>query len=119
MLRLIFLLGISAPFVSAQTTITIEQIPDFIDKKVKVCGKIYGSYVTKTDPPVTLLNLGGQYPDNPLTLAVFAEDLKKFSYVPADFLPDKNVCATGKIVLYKEKPEIILNSEKDLEILEE
>jgi len=118
MLRCILLFIFFSQLVSAQTKISVGQIPDFIGKKVKVCDKVYGSYVTESDPPVTLLNLGGPYPDNPLTLAVFGEDLKNFSYVPSEFLVDKNVCVTGKIVLYKDEPEIILNSEKDIQILE-
>ena len=100
-----------------QKQITLEEIPQNIGKKVKICDKIYGAYVIKSNG-MTLLNVGNTYPDNPLTLAIFEKDLAHFSYVPADFLPEKTVCATGKLILYKDKAEIILKSEKDLEILE-
>lgn len=101
----------------AQKQISLEEIPQNIDKKVKICDKIYGSYVIKSNG-ITLLNVGNPYPDNPLTLAIFQKDLKNFSYVPADFLPEKSFCVTGKLIIYKDKPEIILKSEKDINIVE-
>lgn len=88
------------------------------DKKVKICDKIHGSHIIQSNG-MTLLNVGKPYPDNPLTLAIFEKDLKNFSYVPADFLPEKSFCVTGKLILYKDKPEITLKSEKDIEIIEE
>lgn len=102
----------------AQRQITLDEIPQNFDKKVKICDKIHGSYIIKSNG-MTLLNVGKPYPDNPLTLAIFEKDLKNFSYVPADFLPEKSICVTGKLILYKDKPEIILKSEKDIEIKEE
>jgi hypothetical protein len=117
MFKLILIFVLTGNFLFAQTEIKLEEIPEFIGRKVKVCDKIYGSYVTKNDPPIILLNVGKPYPDSPLTLVIFSEDLKNFSYEPAEFLADKSFCATGKLILYKEMPEIILNSEKDLEIL--
>ncbi len=99
----------------AQKQITLEEIPDNINKKVTICDKIYGSYIVKNNG-MTLLNIGKSYPDNPLTLAIFEKDLVNFSYVPADFLPEKYFCVTGKLILYKDKPEIILRSEKDIQI---
>lgn len=101
----------------AQKKITLEEIPQNFDKKVTICDKIYGSYIIKSNG-MTLLNVGKPYPDNPLTLAIFEKDLKNFSYVPADFLPEKSFCVTGKLILYKDKPEIILKSEKDIQLVE-
>lgn len=105
-------------FSFSQKQITLEEIPPHFDKKVKICDKIHGSYIIKSNG-MTLLNVGKPYPDNPLTLAIFQKDLKNFSYVPADFLPEKSFCVTGKLILYKDKPEIILKSEKDLQITNE
>lgn len=101
----------------AQKQISLEEIPQNFDKKVTICDKIYGSYIIKSNG-MTLLNVGKSYPDNPLTLAIFEKDLKNFSYIPADFLPEKSFCVTGKLILYKDKPEIILKSEKDIQIIE-
>lgn len=115
-LRFILLLAGSLLF--AQKQVLLEEIADHIGKKVKVCDKIYGTYIIPSNG-LTLLNVGQPYPDNPLTLAIFKKDLKNFSYVPAEFLLDKSICVTGKLVLFKGKPEIILNTEKDIEIQEE
>lgn len=107
-----------SPFLFSQKQISIEEIPNHIGKKIKICDKIYGSYIVKSNG-MTLLNVGKPYPDNTLTLVIYEKDLKNFSYLPSEFLPDKTFCATGKLILYKGKPEIVLKSEKDIELTEE
>lgn len=103
-----------SPWVFGQNQISLDQISENMGKKVKICDKIYGSYTTKGEFPVILLNVGGDYPDNPFTLVIYAKDRKKFSYDPTEFLVNKNFCTIGKLVEFKGKPQIVLNSEKDL-----
>jgi hypothetical protein len=40
----------------------------------------------------------------------------KLGYAPEQQLKDKNVCVLGKVVLYKDKPEIIVYSISQLEV---
>lgn len=117
-MKIAFLVLFLSVFSFGQKQITIEEIPQNIDKKVKICDKIYGSYVVESNG-MTLLNVGKPYPDNVLTLAIFEKDLKNFSYVPSEFLLEKSFCVTGKLILYKAKPEIVLKSEKDIQIMDE
>lgn len=117
MCKLLVLLAVGSGFAFAQSQISLEEIPENMGKKVKICDKIYGSYVTKGNSPVTLLNVGKDYPDSPLTLVIYQKDKANFSYVPEDYLVGKSFCTIGKLVEFKGKPQIVLKSEKDLEIL--
>lgn|SRR4051794_25127595 len=106
-----FLIG---NFIFAQNQINLDQIPENIGKKVKICDKIYGSYMTKGDAPITLLNVGADFPNSPFTLVIYHKDRKNFTYDPVEFLVGKAFCTVGKLVEFKGKPQIVLNSEKDL-----
>lgn len=116
MMRYILFFVLVSSISFGQKLISLDQIPDHMGKNVKICDMIYGSYITKGNSPVTLLNVGEDFPDNPITFVVYAKDRKNFSYDPAEFLVDKTVCAIGKLVEFKGKPQIVLNSEKNVEI---
>ena len=107
----------AAFFCSSQTkaqTIPIDSGEHYIGKTVKICDKVYGTHVSKGEKKVTSLNLGADFPLQKLTLVIFENDLSKLSYKPEIFLKDKNVCVTGKVMTYKEKPQIILNEPTQL-----
>jgi hypothetical protein len=94
-------------------TITIDKINDYVDQTVKVCTAING---TKDIGSVTFLNCGAPFPNSPLTAVIFKDDLPNFKNNPAQYYDGKNVCITGKVVLYKGKPEIILKGEGQIEV---
>ena len=104
---------VNATKITAQT-IPIDSVSNYIGKTVKVCDKVYGTHVSKGEKKTTSLNLGANFPNQKLTVVIFEGDLSKFSYKPEIFLKDKNVCVTGKIITYKDKPEIILNDPANL-----
>ena len=93
--------------------ISIDKINDYIGQTVRVCTKIYG---TKELPSVTFLNCGASYPNSPLTTVIFKTDLPNFKNNPAEYYDGKTVCITGKLILYKDKPEIILKNESQIEV---
>lgn len=95
-------------------TIPTDSVINYIGKTVKVCDKVYGTHVSKGEKKVTSLNLGADFPSQKLTVVIFESDLSKFSYKPEIFLKDKNVCVTGKVMTYKEKPQIIVNEPAEL-----
>ena len=55
---------------------------------------------------VTFLDLGGRYPNQIFTGVIFAEDAGKFPAVHA--LEGKTVDISGRVRLYRGRPEIIL-----------
>ncbi len=101
--------------VQAQQEIKIEELNKHVGDSVTVCTKIYGGiFLDRSKGTPTFLNAGGNYPDAPLTIVIWAEAREKFSEKPEVFYKDKNVCITGKISLYKDKPQIVVYTEKQL-----
>jgi hypothetical protein len=82
----------------------------FEAKLTTVCGNITGTHVGKSG--VMMLNFGKSFPDNSFTAVVFEGDVSKFK--SANHYDGKTVCVTGKIQIYKGKPEIILNEASQL-----
>jgi DNA/RNA endonuclease YhcR with UshA esterase domain len=113
-LYIILLLAFST-FVKAQT-ISLDSISKYIGKEVVLIEKVQGVFQTK-EHKNTLLNFGKPYPNNTFTVVIFEKDLHSFSYNPLE-LKDKMVRITGKVVLYKDKPEIIASKEIQLVIVE-
>lgn len=103
----------------AQQEIKIEDAAKHEGDSVKICTKIFGAkYFEGSKGSPTLLNAGAKYPDAPLTLVIFGESRATFKNKPEEFYTDKNVCVTGRIVMYKGKPEIVLTSEAQMEVKE-
>jgi len=103
----------------AQTEIKIEDAAKHEGDSVTICTKIFGArYFETSNRSPTLLNAGAKYPDAPLTIVIFGESRPAFKNKPEEFYPDKNICVTGKIIMYKGKPEIIVSQEKDIVVKE-
>lgn len=101
----------------SQQEIKLEELKNHIGDSVKLCTKIYGGiFLDRSKGTPTLLNAGGSYPGNPLTLVIWPDTRKEFKSKPEEFYKDKQVCITGKVELYKEKPQIVIHSENQLQI---
>ncbi len=112
------IIGILLVFVTqAQKEVSIDSLNQHIGDSVTVCTRIYGGiFLDRSKGTPTLLNAGGAYPNAPLTIVIWADAREKFIAPPEVFYKDKEVCITGKIILYKEKPEIIVYEEKQLQL---
>ena len=97
-------------------TISLDSVMNYVGKEVTVCAKVQSISVSKSEKKTTYINFGKPYPNQTFTVVIFEESLKNFSYIPSEQLKDKNVCITGTIILYKDKPEIIVKSETDIKI---
>lgn len=103
----------------AQQTISISELNDHVGDSVTVCLKIYGGiYLDHSRGTPTLLNAGGAYPNNPLTLLIWPDTRAQFKEAPEVFYKDRDVCVSGKIILYKEKPEIVIYDQKQVALKE-
>ncbi len=69
--------------------------------------------VNKGSP--TFLNVGGSYPNDPLTLVIWNDVRKQFKHIPEDILKGKDVCIYGTIILYKDKPEIVISNPNQIQ----
>ena len=92
--------------------IDINKAADYEGKLVYICSKVYSTKVLDSNG-MTFLNVGGDYPNSPLTVVIYADKLKNFNFVPGVYYKGKNICITGRVKIYKGKAEIISNSEHD------
>jgi len=85
-------------------TIDIHDVANHYNEYVQVCAKVYGY---KALDNLTLVNLGAAYPDQLLTVVLRGD--AKNAYTGWD---GQTICVTGKIVSYKDKPEIVVTDPK-------
>ena len=103
-----FFLLVSA-LAHAQKQINLEDASKSTGDSVTTCGKVYSArYFEGSQDAPTLLNLGAAYPNQLLTVVIYGEARKLFKEAPEVFFKDKNICVTGKITLYKDKPQIVI-----------
>ncbi|GAB1462536.1 hypothetical protein [Pedobacter sp.] len=51
-----------------------------------------------------------------ITLLVFKSDRAKFKKEPTELYANKRICVTGKVSLYKDKLQIVVNEPKQVKI---
>ena len=106
--------------VHGQQEIKIEDLSKHVGDSVTVCTKIYGGvFLDRSSGTPTLLNAGDKYPNAPLTVVIWPDAREKFKEKPEVFYKDKDVCITGKVSLYKDKPQIVVYNEKQLIVKQE
>jgi exonuclease VII large subunit len=73
------------------------------------------SNVHQNASKMVFLDLGGVYPDNAFSAVIFPRDAGKFH----DFAPltGKTLAITGKIKMYQNKPEIVLNTPDQVKVV--
>ncbi len=82
-------------------------------KVVTVCGVVSSArYLAESTGRAnshnpTFLNFGGKFPNHDFTAVIFEDNREKFGE-PEKSCLNKNVCVTGKIRIFQEKPEIVL-----------
>ena len=87
-----------------------EEASKHVGDSLTVCGEIFTArYLDGSNMKPTLLNMGAAYPDNPITIVIFDDVRTKFNFKPEEKWIHKDICVTGKIELYKGKPEIVIH----------
>ena len=82
-------------------------------KVVTVCGLVSSArYLAESTGRAnshnpTFLNFGGKFPNHDFTAVIFEDNREKFGE-PEKSCLNKNVCVTGKIQIYHDKPEVVL-----------
>ena len=98
-------------------TLSPEDAAKRVGDSITVCGKIFGGrYFETSKGSPTLLNMGAAYPSSPLTIMIPGDVRSKLGYIPEAELKDKNICVRGRVILFKEKPEIIVYDISQMEV---
>ncbi|TCC88667.1 hypothetical protein EZ428_18695 [Pedobacter frigiditerrae] len=94
----------------SQTKIDIKDVAKHIGDSVTICDSVY---TTRALNGLTLINLGAAFPKQLLTVVIYKADLGKFTEPEKTYLY-KRVCVTGKLVLYNDRPQIVVNEVKQI-----
>ena len=81
---------------SSQNTIQAPEANKHIGDSVTVIDKVFGGIHLKSG--LTLLNIGGDHPNQPLVLMIKPGDRPKFSFKPEEYLKGKFILVSGKLI---------------------
>ncbi len=95
----------------SQNTVSVKDVVNHVGKEVTLCDSVYSARSLEN---LSLLNLGGKFPKEVITVVVFKADKAKFEKDPVALFENKRICVTGKVTLYKEKLQIVVNDPKQL-----
>ncbi|TMI63655.1 MAG: DNA-binding protein [Bacteroidetes bacterium] len=99
----------------SQDTIKLEDAKNKVGDSVTVCGKVFNArFVSNATNEPTFLNIGAAYPNQLLTVVIWGDIRKQFNGNPEDIFLNKEICITGKIELYKEKPQIVIKNKSQI-----
>ena len=91
-----------------------DEAASHIGENATVCGMVASAtYAAQAMAAPTFLDLGKPYPNQIFSAVILGSDRTKFG-APEISLWEKEVCVTGEIFLYQEKPEIILRDPAQL-----
>ncbi len=79
-----------------------------VGQKLAVCDTVYDFRVV--NPTTTLLNLGGRYPHQNLTIAIKGDAVK----VNPALMKGKSVCFYGEVTMFKERPEMVVTAPEQI-----
>ena len=96
----------------------LEDIASHIGDSVTVTGKVYGiKYFESAKASPTLLNIGATYPNQLLTVVIYGEDRKRMELDPEKTFANADLSVTGKVELFKVKPQIVITDKSQLSVL--
>src|ERR1700730_14987773 len=102
-------------YVNAQT-VAPEDAKNYVGKTITVCGKVQSTYQPNSTSHPTFIDFGNKYPNAVFSIVIWESDLSKFSYKPKQKLKHKQLCVTGVVKMYKEKPEIVVSDPSQIKI---
>jgi hypothetical protein len=106
-----FLIG-PLPVVAA--TITPEEAPAHAGETATICGTVESShFAPRSRGQPTFLDFDRPYPNETFTALIWGSERPKFGE-PEKTMQGTRVCVTGKIELYRGRPELILRDPEQL-----
>jgi hypothetical protein len=104
MKKIILLLTITCLWATskAQTRTSHIDFTQYAGKTGTYCDTVYS--FKKVNDTLTLVDMGGYYPNQNFTLAVKGNKIT----INWAGLKKKHICVTGTVILFKQKPEIVV-----------
>ena len=105
---------------NAQQEIKLNQIKDHIGDSVKVQGVILGvRYLDGAKNTPTFINVGGNYPNQLLTVVIWGDVRQKLLVTPSSKDNGNRIIVSGKVELYNDNPQIIIRNTNQFEIVQD
>lgn len=115
LLAMLFACGVSF----GQVEVKASELKEHVGDSVKFCGKVVSArLMDRMKHTPVFLNIDGAYPNQVLTVVIWADSQKNFSNKPAEFYTGKSVCIYGKLEKYREKLQIVIQNESQLQVKE-
>jgi hypothetical protein len=105
-------LVISWSHMGAQKSMVIA-LPNPVITDTSVCDKMFDGKFFESSQ-ITLLNLGGAYPNQKITVVIKGADRNKFKTPPETLFAGKTICVKGPIQIYKGRPEIVVTDPQQI-----
>jgi DNA/RNA endonuclease YhcR with UshA esterase domain len=112
-LSLLLLLIASAFYAKSQTLVLAKDAAQYVGKNVTICDSVYS---TKALDKLTLINLGGAYPKELITVVINKEDQAKFPSEPSTMFMGNKICVTGIVSDFKGKKQIVVTDPKQIAV---
>ena len=97
-----------------QTSIKLEEVSEHTGDSVTVCGLVADMrYFENSKNQPTFLNIGDTYPNQKLTVVIWGSIKPRFKE-PIENLKGKQICITGRIILFKERSEIVIENPEQI-----
>lgn len=108
---LLFTLLLSFYFAKSQTLVLAKDAGQYLGKTVTICDSVFSA---KSLDKLTLLNLGGAYPKELITIVINKADEAKFTSAPESMFLGNHICVTGVVTEFKGKKQIVVTEPKQI-----
>ncbi|MGZ3749630.1 MAG: hypothetical protein ACXVLT_07675 [Flavisolibacter sp.] len=89
----------------------MEDVGKHVGDSIVVCGKVASArYLEQSKGSPTFLNLGNAFPNHLLTVVIWSDVRRTYESAPEKVLLGKTICIAGKVELYKDKPQIVIQA---------
>jgi hypothetical protein len=104
------------PTAAAPPRISDADAHRHVGREVTVCGHVASAtHLASVRGGPTFLNFGKPYPNHTFTIVIWDDARGRFSDPPESLYEDADICVTGKVALYKGKPQIVVRSPTQIE----
>lgn len=99
-------------------TATVYNAQDFVGQTVTVCGYVAQvSTIESINGQPTYINLGGKYPNHSFTAVIWKKNILSWEGASLQDYHNQLLAITGEVVLYRGKPQIVVYTPKQIEVM--
>lgn len=99
-------------------TATVYNAQDFVGQTITVCGYVAQiSTIESINGQPTYINLGGKYPNHSFNAVIWKKNILSWEGASLQDYHNQLLAITGEVVLYRGKPQIVVYTPKQIEVM--